>query len=342
MEYDLQTIAAGGPPLATGESPPPAFIAGDENRLAAVALAEHARFQLLVLYGPTGVGKSLLANAIVHQWRAAHPDAETLVTSGADFARRYGIADQTDSLDDLRARHARCQLFVLDGLDQMAAGSPAQELLARTLDALLPEATHVVVTTRRCPAEDPRLVPALASRLAAGLSVPVCLPEEATRLAVVRQAARRLDVRLDEATARLLAGRLKLTVPQLQGFVTRLAGESGGAITRVAARRAIDEHLSQHKPKLTSIAAAVARRYRLTVADLTGRSRRAALVQARGLAMLAARQLYGMSLTEIGRYFGGRDHTTVLNACRKCERNIQSDAGVQQIWEEVQRDLSEH
>jgi chromosomal replication initiator protein len=183
----------------------------------------------------------------------------------------------------------------------------------------------------------------LASRLIGGLTVPIELPHEATRRAMIEHFAARLGATIDAEAAELLAARLRVTVPELHGSMVRLANENEHRITIIAALEALDQDVTSTTavPDLAEIAAVVAKRCRVKKSDMQGPARRASLVRARGLAMLAARRLAKKSLSEIGRYFGGRDHTTVMHACRKTEELLSTDSQWAAVWNELAADFRE-
>jgi chromosomal replication initiator protein len=321
------------------------LLTGPENRLLVWAvqqlLAAEPVVDVVVLVGPAATGKTLAAAELIRVWRSERADDRILHVTAADFARALSHARKADAVDDFRAKHRAVQLLVVEGLDEIAERTTAHEELARTLDVLSESGGRAVITMRALPSETRGLVPTLASRLMGGLTVSVELPTHATRVALVAHFAERLKATIEPEAASLLAARLAVSVPQLHGFVVRLANETNHHITAAAVRIALADEapIDTAGPELAAIAGVVAKRCRVKKAEMQGPARRAALVRARGLAMLAARRLSKKSLSEIGRYFGGRDHTTVLHACRKTEELLTTDPQWAAVWNELEADL---
>ena len=200
----------------------------------------------------------------------------------------------------------------------------------------------MVVTASAAPAELPGLLPMLQSRLAAGLTIPLAPPGPAARLAVLRQLAALRNVQLPEPVAQVLAEGLSGTVPQLAGALTQLAAPARfGAepIDLHSARQYLAEQSHKRQPSIHEIALATSRHFSLRLADVRSSVRRRALVTARGVAVYLARHYAGKSLQEIGRYFGGRDHTTVMHSCRQTEQMSESDPAIHEAIEKLRKEL---
>ena len=321
------------------------LLTGPENRLVVWAarqlLEAEPLVELVVFVGPSGVGKTLASVELVELWRTEHPSARIVQTTAADFARNLSHARKADAVDDFRAKHRDVDLLVIDGLEDLSERTTAQEELVRTLDALRETGGRTVITMRSLPTETRALGPMLTSRLSGGLTVPVELPNESTRRAVIEHFADRLQATIDPPAAEMLAARLQITVPEIHGWLVRLASETNHHLTADAVCEALDagETGERAGPELAEIATVVAKRCRVKKSEMQGPARRASLVRARGLAMLAARRLAKKSLSEIGRYFGGRDHTTVLHACRKTEELLTTDPQWAAVWNELASDL---
>jgi chromosomal replication initiator protein len=218
----------------------------------------------------------------------------------------------------------------------------AQEEFIHTLDALLAEGRWVIVTASAAPAELPGILPALRSRLMAGLTIGLAPPGPKTRLAVLQQLAALKNIDLPESVAQALADGLAGAVPELAGALLQLmmrARLDNDQIDLPAVKRYLARQKRTRRPTLHEIALATARHFSLKLADLRSPVRRRALVTARGVAVYLARHLTGDSLDEIGSYFGGRDHTTVIHSCRKTEEMLQTDPAIRQAIDKLQKDL---
>ncbi len=270
-----------------------------------------------------------------------------MATTAVDFARELAEGIETQAVDEFRAKYRAAALLVFEDLGQLATRKSgklsAQEEFIHTLDALLADGRWVVVTASAAPAELPGILPALQSRLTAGLTIPLAPPGPETRLAVLRQLAAIRNVELPDAVAQLLAEGLTGTVPELAGALVQLmmrAHVAGDPIDLPAAKRYLSvRNGKRRQPTLHEIALATARHFSLKLSDLRSPVRRRALVTARGVAVYLARHLTHESLEEIGHYFGGRDHTTVIHSCRKTEELRQTDPAIAEAIARVQKEL---
>lgn len=327
---------------------PSHFIVGPENALVRLVaeslLGDGSRYNPIVLYGATGMGKSTLVHALATQRSQLRPGIATMVTTGADFARAFAHAVETDSVEDFRERYARCELVVLDDVHRLASKPAAQQELLAMLDRAVERGTLVVATLRNPPLETRNLLPGLASRLSGGLIVPLVPPHAEARRLIVEQIVAAQQIPLAEGLIEQLAnppagGRMPFTTAvQLRHAVLQLAGRAqaqnrsldASLVAEIAA-----EHVPQAKLLGKQILAAVARQFQLPQAELKGSSRKQAIVQARGLAMHLCRQLTNASYAEIGRWFGKRDHTTVMNACRRTESLLEADPHLRHVASEL-------
>jgi chromosomal replication initiator protein len=320
-------------------------VAGPENRLAAHALrpfwertATHA--SPLVLYGPHGAGKSHLALGLVEHWSREFPDARARYFSGADFARDYAAAVEHDRLADWRRELADTQLFVLEDVAQLTGKRAAQQELVYLLDALADREELLVVTARSLPTHSVALLPALRSRLSAGLTVALSLPSSATRRAILDELATARGLSLSKRTIHVLADALGASVRVLVSALLELdlqARSDGAELDHRRVRRFISQRYGTKPPALGEIARLTARYFGYRVADLKSADRRQPLVAGRGVAMYLARKLTDKSFQEIGSYFGGRDHTTVLHGCRRTEQLLGRDAATREAVSALKR-----
>jgi len=325
-------------------APARTFVAGDENRLAYVAVAallddEATPYNPLTFYGPSGSGKSHLAEGLALEFERRHPQMRVVYVTAADFAREYNDSFEEQTGRAFRKRFRAARLLALDDLGQLLGKATAQQALVHALDAVLSHGGKVIVTARHAPGAMPGLLPALRSRLAAGLTVPLALPGAAARQAILRQYATQRELPLSDGAATALAEELHVSTEELHGALISLAAVARNEIDEAAARRFLDARHGAPQVDLPRIAKTVAQQFGLKLADLKSASRSRGIVLARGTAMHLARQLTDRSLQQIGAYFGGRDHTTVMHGCRKIELLLTSDSTVQQAVQWAQRKL---
>jgi chromosomal replication initiator protein len=269
--------------------------------------------------------------------------------SAAELAEQYVEALEEHAIDGWRARLRGADLLVLEDLGQIAAKPLVQGELLHALDALADRAASVLVTSRLAPAEMTTLAPGLQSRLSGGLCAPLAPPAVEARQEILRQLAATRRLVIDDRTMRKLAEALAVTAPELAGALAQLELFGGAqppatigeaAIGEAVAERYLASRETPKQPSLQGIASQTARYFALKVAELKSPSRRRAVVVARDVAMYLARQTTGKSLKQIGEFFGGRDHTTVLHGCRKTEGLIQSDPGTRLAVLELRRGLA--
>ena len=327
------------------------FLAGPENRLVEVAVRSVldepvVGYNPLVLYGPSGTGKSHVAGGLADLWKARNRRQRVVSTTAVDFARELADAIESQDVEEFRTKYRTANLLVFEDLGQLATRRSgklsAQEELIHTLDALLAEERWAIVTASASPTELPGLLPALQSRLAAGLTIPLAPPGPEARLAVLRQLAGLREIELPEPVAQVLAEGLSGTVPELAGALMQLAMPArfdADPIDVRSAKRYMADRNHQSQPTLREIALATARYFSLKLSDLRSPVRRRALVTARGVAIYLARHFSGKSFQEIGHYFGGRDHTTVIHGFQKTVELADTDTAIHEAIEQLHKEL---
>ena len=303
----------------------------------------------IYLYGPNAVGKSVLAASIAARYGRAHQLTNIVICNGVDFARALTTAIDADDMDRFRSRFRECPLLVIDGLQDLLTKPAAQDELIQTLDQRESELTPTIITGLILPTAMRGLKPALASRCIGGLSLAIQFPGQEARKRILTLLSKSLDVRLSPEELNHFASRLTdaISVPELQGLLfkwlhqERIERTITTSAVSVALDRLIDARAQAKIPEIAEIAKHVAKETNVKVSDLRGTTRKSQIVRSRSLAMLLARQLTPLSYQQIGEYFGRRDHTTVIYACRKTESEIGSDLELSRTAEEVKRKLQQ-
>jgi chromosomal replication initiator protein len=334
-----------------GVIPPCHFLAGPENRLVDVAVRSVVErqpegYNPLVIFGPSGTGKSHLVEGLAAAWKARDRRQRVVLTTAVDFARELAEAIESQGVDEFREKHRGADLLVVEDLGMLPTRKSgklnAQEELLHTLDASVAEGRWVVVTASAAPTALPGILPMLQSRLTAGLTIPLSPPGVETRLAILEQTAAARGIALPEPVARVLAEGLSGTARELAGLLLQLAMSVDMQTVKLdaeTARQFLAGRGDVKQPTLREIALATARHFSIRLSDLRSPVRRRALVVARGVAIYLARRLTNESLQQIGGYFGGRDHSTVMHSCRKTEELLTTDRAVHEAVEQVQRTL---
>lgn len=314
------------------------FLFDDSNVSALQSLSP------IVFYGDRQVGKTALAVTLAVRWSRLTKLRPLCFTTGRAFAADFSAAVEIDDLVSFRQRHRECQLLVIDDLEQIEKAAASQQELLATLDAMAESGHPVIVSANRLPSTLRSLHPALTSRLSAGFSILLQKPSPASIKAIVSDAVTIVDSKLpvDDLVAFCLRlDTIPLSVPNLLKIV-KLAAQNlsaSGSIDWSVLKALSLQLMSGQGPSLPRIAKIVARKLQVKLVDMRASTRQANIVRARGLAILLARKLTSDSLQQIGEFFGGRDHSTVIHACRKTEKLIESDTELASLFQEVLAEL---
>jgi len=312
------------------------FVTGDENRVAynaAKALADgELRFSPLFIHSATGQGKSHLMNAIGAAYRARVPSATILFMSAERFMVEFVSAMRDKDTLTFKSRLRSADLLMIDDVQFIAGKGSTQEEFLHTLNELTGAGKKVVISADRAPQALDGVETRIASRLASGLVVDIKPATFGLRLKIVKaKLAQMPDVRMPEAVAELLAGRIQTSVRELEGALNRLTAYAllnDRAIDLAFAQEVLGEMLNASTRRITidEIQRAVSAHYGMRQAEMVSARRARAVARPRQIAMYLAKRLTPRSLPEIGRRFGGRDHTTVIHAVKQIERLRGEDA----------------
>lgn len=315
------------------------FVTGPCNRLAhaaAVAVSDSPgqSYNPLFIHGDVGLGKTHLLHAICHTVNHGHQPANILYLTGEDFTNHFLEAVECGALHSFRHRYRHVDVLVIDDIQFLAERERSQEEFFHTFNALYQEQKQIVLASDAPPNEIPTLENRLVSRFNWGLVARIDKPGLETRMAILRKKARLRCIDLPESVVYLVASRVQSNTRELEGAITKLdllSQQNAGVIDDALAIQALDD-TAQAPPLNIAVAQlmdVVASHYRVKVSDIQGKRRTKSITLPRQVCMHLARKLTLLSLEEIGGYFGGRDHTTVLHACQKVAAAARRDQAFQ-------------
>jgi len=351
------------PAPVVAEAPPPTynhnldphytfetFVEGKSNQLGKAAAMQVAMnpgraYNPLLLYGGTGLGKTHLMHATGNLMRERNPDFKVLYLRSEQFVGSMIEALRTKSMDEFKRRFRSVDALLIDDIQFFAGKDTTQEEFFHTFNALFESKQQIILTCDRYPKEVDKLEPRLKSRLGWGLSVAIEPPDFETRAAILLSKAHDKGVAVSENVAMLLAKRIRSNVRDLEGALNTLAARAnfyGKPITIDFAEETLRDLLATHAQAVTvpNIQKIVADYYQVRLQDLLSKRRVRSLARPRQIAMALSKELTEHSLPEIGEAFGGRDHTTVLHACRTIKKLCETDTRMRQDWEQLIRILT--
>ena len=304
------------------------FVEGKSNQMARAASIQVASSpgetdnNPLFIYGGTGLGKTHLMHAIGNRMLEENPSANVVYLHSEQFVSEMITALQHNKINDFKKHYRSVDALLIDDIQFFAGKERSQEEFFHTFNWLLVRGRIVVLTSDRYPKEIDGLENRLKTRFGGGLPIAVEPPELETRAAILMNKAAATDVAVPDEVAFFIAQRMQSNVRELEGALRRVIANakfSGREVTIDLTKEVLRDLLVMQERLVTveNIQRTVAEYFKIRVADLTSRKRSRSITRPRHMAIALARELTNLSLPEIGAAFGGRDHTTVLYACRK-------------------------
>lgn len=323
------------------------FVQGKSNELAKAASHQVAdnpgsTYNPLFIYGGTGLGKTHLMQAVGNTMLTRKPDTKIVYLHSERFVSDMVKALQHNTIDNFKRFYRNVDALLIDDIQFFAGKERSQEEFFHTFNSLLESQQQVILTCDRYPKEVEGLEDRLKSRFGWGLTVAVDPPELETRAAILKRKAEETQMELPDEVAFFVAKRIQSNVRELEGVLRRLIAHAQFThrpITMDLTQEALRDLLAMQERmvSINNIQKTVAEYYKIRVADLLSKSRSRSITRPRQLAMALAKELTNHSLPEIGDAFGGRDHTTVLHACRKIEELRETDNRIREDYQNLLR-----
>lgn len=327
----------------------PNFVVGPANRLchaAALAVVESPgrAYNPLFIHGGVGLGKTHLLHAASQDFLARNPGARLVYTSCEEFVNDFVSAVQRGDLASFRRRLRDVDFLVIDDIHFLARAERTQEEFFHTFNSLYNAHKQIILSSDSPPSDIPTLEERLVSRFKWGLVARLDAPTYETRLAIIKNKAALTSRDLPNDVAEFIAHSVNTNIRELEGALTRVLGYaalSNRPLTLSLAQEAMHDVLvSRPTVSIEDIARAVASRYSIKLSDLQGKRRTKSVALPRQICMHVARNLTAYSLEEIGGFFGGRDHTTVMYADEKISQLVKTDAAIRTAVTDIQSGLS--
>ena len=325
------------------------FVEGKSNQLARAASAQVAEnpgtaYNPLFLYGGVGLGKTHLMHAVGNMMFENIPNAKIVYLHSERFVADMVKALQHNTINEFKRYYRSVDALLIDDIQFFAKKDRSQEEFFHTFNSLIEGHQQVIMTCDRYPKKVDGLEERLKSRFGWGLTVAIEPPELETRVAILMSKAAQIDVDIPNDVAFLIAKRFQSNIREMEGALRRVVANSrftGHPITLDFAKEALRDLLALQDRLVTidNIQKTVAEYYKIRVADLLSKRRSRSVARPRQLAMALAKNMTNHSLPEIGDAFGGRDHTTVLHACRKIAELRAEDNVINEDYSNLLRTL---
>ena len=328
------------------------YVVGSGNRFAhaaAMAVAERPGqgYNPLFIYGNSGLGKTHLMHAIGHRVRERRPDMNIVYTSTESFTNEFIASLANKSQQQFNNRYRNVDVLMIDDIQFLTGKEGIQEAFFHTFNALHEKNKQIVISSDRPPKELSTLEERLVSRFEAGLPVDIQPPDLETRMAILQYKAEQDKINITRDSIEFIASNIPSNIRELEGALNRVkyyaALVNNGMVNLALCEEVLQGLIVGNKKQVLSpelIKKIVAEYYHLKAGDLESKRRDQAITHPRHIAMYLCQSMLNMSLTEIGKEFGKRDHTTVLHGCEKIKKNLEVDYNLERAIKEIREILT--
>lgn len=327
-----------------------AFVQGKSNQLALAAAQQVADnpgggYNPLFIYGGVGLGKTHLMHAVGSEMLRRNPNAKIIYLHSERFVADMVKALQLNAINDFKRYYRSVDALLIDDIQFFAGKERSQEEFFHTFNALLEGGQQLILTSDRYPKEIVGVEERLKSRFGWGLTVPIEPPELETRVAILMKKADEAKIQLPDDAAFFLAQKIRSNVRELEGALKRVIANAhftGSIINTPFIKESLKDLLALQDKQVSidNIQRVVADYYKIKINDLLSKRRSRSVARPRQVAMSLSKELTNHSLPEIGSAFGGRDHTTVLHACRKIKELRESNNDISEDYKNLLRHLT--
>jgi len=349
MDSNLNSVYGNSNPTLNPKYTFDTFVVGNNNRFAhaaalAVAEAPATSYNPLFLYGGVGLGKTHLMHAIGNSILRKNKNNNILYVTSEKFTNQLINSIKDNSNEQFRNKHRNIDVLLIDDIQFIAGKERVQEEFFHTFNALHESGKQIILSSDRPPKDIQLLEDRLKSRFEWGLIADISNPDYETRLAILRKKAQIDNINIDDEILSNIATKIDTNIRELEGALNKLiakASLTNSPITVEMAERAINDIIAQQEKVFSSefVQETVAKYFNIDAKDIRGSKRSNDIAFPRQIAMYLCRNVAQMSLPQIGKDFGKRDHTTVMHACTKIEQEIKENQNTRLIVESVKNIL---
>ena len=339
------------------------FIVGSSNNIAYAACTAVAKrggihgegnsdngriYNPLFIHGPSGLGKTHLMTATAKEMKKNNPNLKIIYVTGETFASEIINAIQTKSTAKFHDKYRHVDVLLVDDIQFIAGKDTTQEEFFHTFNALYQDKKQIVLTSDRPPKAIKTLEDRIRSRFESGLIVDISTPDFETRMAIIKRKAELLDLKIPDDVCEYIANKVKTNIRQLEGAVKKLKALNhfaGGQPTISMAQSVIRDILNDDQPlpvTIDKIITEVANTYGVSADDIRSNKRSSVVSSARKIAIFIVRKVTNMSLADIGKEFGGRDHSTIVYAISNVEKTIEKDESLKGLIDDLMKNVQDY